>query len=194
MTPQELMQFLHVIENLKCAVRHGWTSTGRRESVAEHSYRVALIAFLLRDAFPELDMAKVLDMCLIHDWGEAITGDIPSFLKTEADEQVESSAIYSLTAMLPGLTEKLDALLAEMEARSTPEARLYKALDRIEAVIQHNEAPIDTWIPLEYDLNRSYGVSDCEEFPFLRELRALALQETDENLANQDEREHEPVF
>ncbi len=194
MTPQELMQFLHVIENLKCAVRHGWTSTGRRESVAEHSYRVALIAFLLRDAFPELDMAKVLDMCLIHDWGEAITGDIPSFLKTEADEQVESSAVCSLTAMLPGLTKKLDALLAEMEARSTPEARLYKALDRIEAVIQHNEAPIDTWIPLEYDLNRSYGVSDCEEFPFLRELRALALQETDEKLANQDEREHEPVF
>ncbi len=194
MTPQELMQFLHVIENLKCAVRHGWTSTGRRESVAEHSYRVALMAFLLRDAFPELDMAKVLDMCLIHDWGEAVTGDIPSFLKTEADEQAESSAVSGLTAMLPGLTEKLDALLTEMEARKTPEARLYKALDRIEAVIQHNEAPIDTWIPLEYDLNRSYGVSDCEEFPFLRELRALALQETDEKLANQDEREPEPVF
>ena len=86
MTAREFMDFLHVMERLKCNVRHGWTSTGRRESVAEHSYRLCVMAFLLRDEFPGLDMEKVLHMCIIHDWGEAVTGDIPTFLKTEADE------------------------------------------------------------------------------------------------------------
>ena len=93
MTAREFMDFLHVMERLKCNVRHGWTSTGRRESVAEHSYRLCVMAFLLRDEFPGLDMEKVLHMCIVHDWGEAVTGDIPTFLKTEADEATETDAV-----------------------------------------------------------------------------------------------------
>ena len=177
------MDFLHILENMKCNTRHGWTHTGRRESVAEHSFRVACMALLLADEFPELDMAKVVRMCLIHDWGEAVTGDIPSFLKTEADESTELDAIHELTAKLPGMRPQLDALYAEMEVRETPEAKLYKALDRLEAVIQHNEAPLSTWLPLERELNLTYGVEDCEPFPFLRELRELVNEDTREKLA-----------
>ena len=177
------MDFLHILENMKCNTRHGWTHTGRRESVAEHSFRVACMALLLTDEFPELDMAKVVRMCLIHDWGEAVTGDIPSFLKTEADESTELGAIHELTAKLPGMRPQLDALYAEMEVRETPEAKLYKALDRLEAVIQHNEAPLSTWLPLERELNLTYGVEDCEPFPFLRELRELVNEDTREKLA-----------
>ena len=62
---------------------------------------------------------------------------------------------------------KLDTLYAEMEERQTPEAKFYKALDRLEAVIQHNEAPLSTWIELEKTLNLTYGVEDCAPFPFL---------------------------
>lgn len=177
------MDFLHVLERMKCSTRHGWTSTGRRESVAEHSYRLCAMAFLLRDEFPELDMGRVLDMCIVHDWGEAVTGDIPSFLKTDADEARETDAVGGLTAMLPDRKEKLDALFAELLALETPEAKLYKALDRIEAVIQHNEAPLDTWIELERTLNLEYGASDCAAFPFMAELRELAAQDTRDKLA-----------
>ena len=183
MKSAEFMDFLHTLENMKCNTRHSWTRTGRHESVAEHSFRLACMALLLEDEFPGLDMAKVIRMCLIHDWGEAVTGDIPSFLKTGADEDAELDAIHGLTAKLPEIRPKLDALYAEMEARETPEARLYKALDRLEAVIQHNEAPLSTWLPLERELNLTYGVDDCAPFPFLAELREQANAETREKLS-----------
>ena len=183
MTAKEFMDFLHILERMKCSTRHGWTSTGRRESVAEHSYRLCAMAFLLRDEFPELDMGKVLDMCIVHDWGEAVTGDIPSFLKTDADEAAETDAVGGLTARLPDKKGKLDALFAELLALETPEAKLYKALDRLDAVIQHNEAPLETWIELERTLNLEYGVEDCAAFPFMSELRELAAQDTREKLA-----------
>ena len=79
---------------------------------------------------------------------------------------------------------ELDALFAEMEALETPEAKLYKAIDRIEAVIQHNEAPLDTWIELERTLNLEYGVKDCANFPFMAELRELAADDTRKKLAD----------
>lgn len=78
MEPKEFLAFLARLEKLKCNTRHSWTSSGRHESVAEHSWRLAMLALLLRDALPEVDMDKVLRMCLIHDVGEAVTGDIPS--------------------------------------------------------------------------------------------------------------------
>ena len=183
MTAKEFMDFLHILERMKCNTRHGWTSTGRRESVAEHSYRLCAMAFLLRDEFPELDMGKVLDMCIVHDWGEAVTGDIPSFLKTDADEAAETDAVGGLTARLPDKKGKLDALFAELLALETPEAKLYKALDRIEAVIQHNEAPLETWIPLEYALNRTYGAENADPFSFLKALREQMRRDTEEKLS-----------
>ena len=84
-----LLDFLKTAEQLKCNTRHSYTSSGRLESVAEHSWRLALMAMLVGDEFPELDMDKVIKMCLIHDMGEAITGDIPAFEKTDKDRKVE---------------------------------------------------------------------------------------------------------
>ena len=84
--------------------------------------------------------------------------------------------------MLPDKKAELDALFAELLALETPEAKLYKAIDRIEAVIQHNEAPLDTWIELERTLNLEYGVSDCAQFPFMAELREIAAEDTRQKL------------
>ena len=89
MKPVELLEILHTAERLKDVTRHSYTSGGRHESVAEHSWRITLMAFLLRDEFPELDMDKVLRMCLIHDLGECFTGDIPAFDKTADDSARE---------------------------------------------------------------------------------------------------------
>ena len=86
MKPEILLDMLHTAEKLKDTTRHCYTSGGRHESVAEHSWRLALMAFWMQDEFPELDMDRVIRMCLIHDLGECFTGDIPVFLKTQENE------------------------------------------------------------------------------------------------------------
>ena len=79
MQPKTLLTILHQAEKLKCVTRHCDTSSGRRESVAEHSWRMTLMAYMVADKFPEADMNKVIKMCLIRDLGECFTGDIPAF-------------------------------------------------------------------------------------------------------------------
>ena len=154
--------FYHIdIANKSHTTRHCYTSQGRHESVAEHSWRVTLMAYLMRDEFPELDMDTVMQMCLIHDLGECFTGDIPSFEKTAADTAREDGLLARWVAGLPQpYCRDMAALYAEMDALETPEAKLYKALDKLEAVISHNESPLDTWLPLEYDLNLTYVFPD----------------------------------
>ena len=172
MKPTELIEILSVAEKLKCNPRHCYTSNGRHESVAEHSWRVALMAMLLSSEFPEADMDKVIRMCLIHDLGEAFTGDIPTFDKTEADAQKEDSLYDAWVDTLPRETKaEYSSLLAAMNALQTQEAKIYKALDRLEAVISHNESDISTWLPLEYDLQLTYGEENVAFSPFLKALK-----------------------
>ena len=172
MKPAELLNILSVAEKLKCHTRHCSTSSGRPESVAEHSWRTALMAILTASAFPEADMDKVIRMCLIHDLGEAFTGDIPSFDKTEADSKTEELALRQWVQTFPS-PEREDwlALYEEMEAQQTQEARIYKALDKLEAVIQHDESDISTWLPLEYDLQLEYGRENVQFSPYLQQLK-----------------------
>ncbi len=182
MDTQAMMEFLHTAEKLKCRTRHCTDSNGEAETVAEHSWRTALMALLLCPQQPQLDGARVAAMCLVHDLGEAVTGDIPTFLKTDADEHTESDAISALLDTLPDSREQLKSLFAEMDALSTPEARFFKALDKLEAVIQHNESDIATWLPLERELNLTYGEKECAEFSPLAALRAAARAETEQKL------------
>ena len=186
MTPQEVLEILHVAERLKCNTRHCDTSTGRRESVAEHSWRLCLFAMLLEQEpeFRSLDTDRVLRMCLIHDLGEAFTGDIPAFSKSAQDEGREQALYEDWIAQFPPANRaQFQALLAEMTALATPEAKLYKALDKLEAVIQHNEASLDSWLPLEYDLQRTYGQEAIEFSPYLRALTAEIDRWTEEKIA-----------
>lgn len=179
MEMNELLAFMSVAEKLKCTTRHSWTSSGRQESVAEHSWRMALLAMAVADEFSELDMNKVIQMCLIHDLGEAVTGDIPSFYKTADDEYVEMNALNQVLGCVSGsLNEKLRALFKEMEQLESPEAKLYKCLDKCEVVLQHNEASLDTWIELEFSLNLTHGKKECDEFDYMQRLRERLRQDT----------------
>jgi len=184
MTPKEFLDILHIAERLKCGTRHSYTSSGRHESVAEHSWRISLMAMLLTTAFPEADMNKVIRMCLIHDLGEAFTGDIPAFDKTKADEEKEDAAFDAWVRTLPEATcREFSALLEEMNALQTLEAKIYKALDKLEAVIQHNEADLSTWLPLEYDLQLRYGAENVTFSPYMRSLKAEIDNWTREKIA-----------
>ena len=155
MEQRELLNFLHRLECLKTNGRHSTTVGGITETVAAHSWRLSVLALLVAPEFPEIDGNKLIRMCLIHDFGEAITGDIPSFLKTKDHEKTEDNAVQTLLGTLPEPQRgQLCELFSEMDALETQEARIYKALDKLEAVIQHNESDISTWIPLEYDLQQ----------------------------------------
>ena len=124
-------------------------------------------------------MRRVIELALVHDLGEAVTGDIPSFLKTERDESVESDALSQIVSLLPAPEgERLRSLFQEWEAGSTREARFCRALDKLEAVISHNESDIATWLPLEYTLNQTYGEREAEEFDCLKALRTTLRADT----------------
>ena len=179
MKARDFLEMLHVAERLKDTPRHCTSSKGRIESVAEHSWRVSLMAFWLKDVFPELDMDKVTAMCLIHDLGECFTGDIPTFKKTEDNRITEDTLLRRWVASLPGeVADRMNALYDEMDAQQTAEAKVYKALDKLEAVIQHNESPISTWEAHEYELNKSYAFDTVAFSSWLTGLRKEILSDT----------------
>ena len=179
MNAREYLDILHVAERIKDTPRHCTTTNRRTESVAEHSWRISLMALLLRHEFPELDIDKVVDMCLIHDLGECFTGDIPTFIKTDDDREVEDSLLNRWVQSLPEeLSKDIADLYKEMDAQETNEAKLYKALDKLEALIQHNESPIDTWSENEYELNKTYAFDTVSFSEWLTELRKAVLDDT----------------
>ena len=68
MNPEKLLSILNTAGKLKTVTRHCDLNESRKESVAEHSWRLALTAMLLRDEFPDTDIDRVIKMCLIHDF------------------------------------------------------------------------------------------------------------------------------
>ena len=183
MNAKDYLRILHTAEKLKDTPRHCTTSQRRTESVAEHSWRVSLMAFLLKEEFPDADMDKVVSMCLIHDLGECFTGDIPTFNKTNDDRDIEDSLLNQWIKTLPDeVAQNMESLYAEMDAQQTTEAKIYKALDKLEALIQHNESPIDTWAENEYELNKTYAFDTVAFSNWLTELRRAILEETLEKI------------
>ena len=185
MNSREYLEILHVAERLKDTTRHCTTSNRRTESVAEHSWRISLMAFLLRHEFPDVDINKVVDMCLIHDLGECFTGDIPTFIKTDSDREVEDSLLNQWVKSLPGeIAKDFADLYEEMDAQETKEAKLYKSLDKLEALIQHNESPLDTWSENEFELNKTYAFDVVAFSSWLTELRETILEDTLKKIEN----------
>ena len=175
----DYIKIVNIFEAMKRNTRHSWLSDGRHESIAEHSWRLSLMAYFLKDEFPEADIDKVIKMCIFHDIGEAFTGDIPAFLKTSEDEKTEEKTVEKFIAALPEeYRNELIPLFEEMNKLETLEAKIYKALDKMETLIQHNEADISTWLPLEYDLNLIYGESETAFSEYMKELKKAVNEES----------------
>lgn len=192
MDARKLIEILGVAERLKDATRHCTTSGRRRESVAEHCWRAALMAYFMKDEFPEADMDRVIRMLLIHDLGEAFTGDIPVFDKTREDEEREEAMLNGWVASLPEpFSSDMRDLYAEMEARETLEAKIYKAIDGMEAVLQHNESPLDTWVEREYQVNLNHAIDKAAFSPYLTELRRLIREDTLKKIETEDRHDGE---
>ncbi len=174
MTQENMLEILSRAALLKTTTRHCYTEADRKESVADHSWRIALMAMLLsgEPEFSGTDMDKVIRMCLIHDLGETFTGDIPTFEKTTGDVKKEDELFDRWVKSFPEpQRSEWTSLLSEMDALQTREARTYKALDKLEALISHNESDISTWLPLEYDLQLTYGKENTRFSDYLEKLR-----------------------
>lgn len=175
----DYIKIMNTFEAMKRNTRHSWLSDGRHESVAEHSWRITVMAYFIKDEFPEADIDKIIKMCLFHDIGEAFTGDIPAFLKTAEDEKTEENTVERFISTLPEeYRNELTLLFDEMNKLETTEARIYKALDKMETLIQHNEADISTWLPLEYEMNLVYGEKEVQFSEYMRELKKAVNEET----------------
>jgi putative hydrolase of HD superfamily len=127
--------------HLKQLYRQGWLRGGvpreRCESIAEHSFGVAVLALWLAQAQPELDADKAVRMALLHDLGEVYAGDItPSDGVSEGKKhQLEAEGVRKILSRLPEGQKYVD-LWDEFEAGVTPEARFVRQIDRLEMGLQ----------------------------------------------------------
>mgnify|MGYP000034343067 CR=1 FL=1 len=147
MTPQDFLTILSRAAILKTTTRHCYTQENRKESVADHSWRIALMAMLLsgEPEFQDTDMNKVIRMCLIHDLGELYAGDIPAISNTDplAKSKQEYLDICRIFQLLPEpKRSEFLSLWNEYNNCSIPEAHLVKALDKAETILQHNQGKI----------------------------------------------------
>lgn len=180
---ERCLRFIREAERLKNTLRSAHTSAGRHESTAEHTWRLALLALVLADENPELDLSKVLSMCLVHDLGEAYEGDIPAVAQCDpaAKAAAEQSAMDRLTVLPPDAAgARIRKIWEEYEACTTPEARWVKALDKAETILQHNQGANPAGF--DYEFNLSYGAEWFRDDDLLRKLRRLLDAETAQHI------------
>jgi putative hydrolase of HD superfamily len=180
MTPAErdaYLGFFRAAGALKDTLRSGHTAGGRPESTAEHTWRLCLMAVALEEALDGVDLKRLLQLLIVHDLGEAISGDVPAPEQRgdkTADERADLRAL--LAALPPAAAARLLALWDEYNAVATPEARLAKGLDRLETVLTHVEGanPPD----FDYAFNLGYGRAHTDAHPLTAALRAPIDAET----------------
>lgn len=162
-TSERVLNFLHTMEQLKHECRHSWTSLGRQESVAEHSWRLAVMLIICAPYFDKnFDLLKALKLAILHDIGEARIGDqhyLDVSSKKDAGEErsrLEMQAVEELALLLGADGNPISTLWKEFEYQSSEEAKIVYFLDKLEACIQHNEAHISTWTKRELDSMEEY--------------------------------------
>jgi putative hydrolases of HD superfamily len=183
-----ILSFLALSERLKFELRHSWLSNGRQESVAEHSWQMALMALLMhRHLAHPVDIERTLKMVLVHDLVEAVVGDVPYFDTGERKRLKavrEQEAIETIRAALhPATGQEIYDLWQDYEAKATAEARFATALDHLEVQVQHNLADFSTWEPIEYDLVYTKMDGPCAVDPFLAAFCAAVKEQAEHKMA-----------
>lgn len=156
-----ILKVLTLAERLKFELRHSYTSSGRQESVAEHCWRMSLMAVLIEPLLKQkVDTARLLKMIIIHDLVEAEASDVSALdvlrnpgIKAQKIEK-EMQAIENLrTALAETNGQEIYDLFYEFENKETYEAKVANALDKLEVQLQHNHADFSTWEEIEYDMS-----------------------------------------
>lgn len=189
---QQLLDFFHLCERIKTEYRHGKTSDNENDRVASHSWRLAiLILFINPFLGKNIDLLKAIKIALIHDLPESITGDQAYFKhmfnQEEKDKkrQKENKAIEIIAAKLPTNNKnELLHLWQEYESQLTYESKVVKALDKIEAQIQHNEADISVWNKYDRKHYNTFLDQFCDFDESLKVLKVLVQNESKKKLSS----------
>lgn len=133
--------FLHEVGHLKNTQRAGWLLAGVRnpESVAEHSFRVAVIAYVIA-LLEGADANRAAVLALFHDVPEARSTDLHSVAKPWIDTRADEDIVETQTEHLPrSLSDPIRGLTAEFNAKVSLEARCAKDADKLECLLQARE-------------------------------------------------------
>ena len=187
---REIIECVKEIELLKNKTRTAWGTSGRRESVAEHSWRLAVFALVMQDKLISMDKGKIIEMCLIHDFGEAYDGDIPATKAVNHEEklEMEERAVKKLLEPLKeSVKNKIFSLWQEYNEGITEEAKFVKALDKIETIVQHNQGKNPE--NFDYDFNLTYGKSLADKSPVLEIIRKIVDEETEKKIYENEKKQ-----
>lgn len=184
-----VLEVLKLAERLKFELRHSYTSDGRQESVAEHTWRMSLMAILLEPYLEQrVDTTKLLKMIVVHDLVEAEAGDVSALdvLREPSlkllKQQREITAIERLRDILgEPLGTDIYALWYEFEGKTTYEAKVANAIDKLEVQLQHNHADIGTWEEIEYGMSYMMGRHVAFD-KTLQNLKEMIEAEADEKM------------
>ncbi len=171
------LEFIEAAGALKDVMRSGFTNAGRPEDTAAHTWRLCLWVLVFEDQLPGVDILQLLRICILHDLGEAISGDIPAPLQ-QGDKSAEERAdlMCLLTPLTTEIQDRFAALWDEYTSASTPEAKLAKGLDKLETILQHTQGknPPD----FDHGFNLGYGSDHTNTHPLLRALRGIVDAKT----------------
>ncbi len=173
------LDFLRAVEPLKDTLRSAYTATGRPESTAEHTWRLCLMALLFEDHYPDLDILKLIKICIIHDLGETIGGDIAAVDQVEGTNKnhEERKDLEQLASPLSAkIKEKILSLWDEYEQAFSPEAKLAKAMDKLETILQHTQGKNPP--EFDYGFNLDYGRKYTDYDDLTKRLRQFIDQDT----------------
>ncbi len=141
----DLLVFAGKVAGLKKLKRAGWVMKriADPESVADHSFTLALLAYVYSREF-DLDTGKCVRMALVHDICEAFSGDIPDRVREEdrsislaKKREMEAEGMKKMLSLLPeGMAKEMHLLWQEFTERKTAEAKLVKDLDKLEMCMQ----------------------------------------------------------
>jgi len=194
-----ILEFLRAAERLKVTFRSAYTSAGRPESVAEHTWRLCLMALVLAPEFPGVDFSRLVKICLVHDLGEAIGGDVSApeqarrtraGLDTGKGEQERRDLLTLLEPLPDGLRREITGLWDEYDAAGSREAKLAKALDKLETILQHNQGHNPP--EFDYRFNLEYGRSHTASEPLIAAVRAILDEETERRARETDQHRRPP--
>ncbi|MDO8593788.1 MAG: HD domain-containing protein [bacterium] len=182
----EIVQQLQVAYKLKRTLRY---STKRdmnehSESVAEHVFALWFLAqyFLpLEDPKRQLNVEKLFQILLFHDFAEVVHGDIPYHQKTEVDEKHERAAAKIVFESLPApLGETAYKRWKEFEQKQSPESRFAQALDKIEPIFEMLD-PVNSQsmkrLKFSYKDHIGKKTRATEGFPVMRKFLEVVTKE-----------------
>jgi putative hydrolase of HD superfamily len=138
------------------------------------------MALVLSERVGPVDVGKLLKMCIVHDLGEAISGDVPAIHQNPAapKSDAERRDLLLLVQPLPAdIRAEIVALWDEYERAESAEAKIAKALDKLETIMQHNQGknPAD----FDYRFNLTYGLEYTGENEVVAAVRAVLDAETE---------------